>query len=176
MKRQPMTRGQWAELIVGAVLPTLFVIPLVVVYLLYGYGMLLWFELRDPAGMGMGDVMGLVFGILVGTISVGAVFSQWCLILFGSEQISQRPFLRLLSIGTGILGLAVALYIVLESVLGEAKEFLIHCRSHTLDRFFGRVLHSSDWVPLVLIGPIAVGLRYLPQLLKGKNKNGNSGA
>ncbi len=154
-------------MVFGCILPTLFVIPLVVIYLLYGYGMLLWVERRDPTGLGMGHVMGLVFGILVGIISVGAVLFLWCVILFGPDQISHRPLLRLLSVGTGILGMAVALYLVLGGVLGEAKDFFIHYRSHTLDRFFGRVWYSTDWVLLVLIGPIAaVGLRYLPRLLK----------
>ena len=79
-----------------------------------------------------------------------AVASLWVLILFGLEQVNQRPALRWWVLLTGMVGLGLA---------GLALPTLIEAW-----RFFGV---RNPWDLLCLLGPMVVGGCYLPGLMTG---------
>lgn len=142
MTLRPMTLGRWVEFL--ALLPaTLVVMPLVGIYLF-------WAPIRLLAS-GLSDLtaaVSMVGLLLAGVWSVGSMVAVWCLVLFGLEEIAHRLPLRLFAVTSPIVGLALALIMTPPMVR------------------LSRPLVLTDFMGLMLLGPVLVGLRYLPRLIR----------
>ncbi len=160
MKLQPMTRGRWVELFFGAVLPAVFVMPV----LLWGLGFLLA-TMLGPEGEYLfnGFFLKVVPGLLLAAIPVAALLCLGLVILFGPDQVCRFPSLRWTTVVTGFLGLIYFFQSFLRpvlirwSVLGGSVSFSP-----------AAIFYRDDWrLPLVgSLGPVILWLKYLPQLLR----------
>ena len=138
MKICPMTWGRWLEILVGALPPTVYVTPLLLAAATSRRVPLLW----------------ALYGL---TLPLLAIVSLWCVILFGPEQVNQRPAFRWFILVTGVAGLLEVFYFAAVILLKSKSLF---AGQYGYSPFFCFLL-------LALVGPLLVGLRYLPKLIKG---------
>ena len=150
MKRQPMTWGRWLELIFGAILPAI----------LAGFVSVFEFKLFLEGISIAGFSGAAVPSLLSSILPVGAVIVLWLLILWGPERINRRPILRWLTLGTDIAGLAFVFIFLIPTALNEWKAGAQEPAVSTLKVIL--------W--LGVIGPVFVGLRHLPRLLRGTQR------
>ena len=155
MKLRPMIWVRWVELMFGAFLPTIFIVPFFVTLL--GISLL---------GISVSGFSAQVIpALLLVIIPMGAVVLLWLLILCGPEQINQRPILRWLTLTMDILGFAYVLLFFVPTLFIEWKVVFLRPVSFS----FRTIVRGDDWRFLCMgvIGPVIVGLRYLPALLRG---------
>ena len=130
MKPRALTRFRGLQLVFGAFLPTLWLLP---------YLFLLFVNLVvTPPRILSGQPPNLQL-LMWSVGGLGGLASLWIVVLFGAEQVCRSRYLRWFTIVTGLLGLWTAFFLLIEtfpSVTG-----------------------------LVLIGPLLIGLGYLPALL-----------
>ena len=103
-----------------------------------------------------------------GLISLGGLFgilSLWLVVLLGPNQINAYSFLRWFVITAGISGLAVDLQMVFVIGILPWKNF---DPSSVPLRWV--LFGDGRFILSLLIAPILVGLKYLPQLLRGTYK------
>ena len=156
MKQRPMTWVWWIELILGALLPTMVFGP----YLLYGVAF----------SLGSHDLSGAWMAF----VSLGTLLSLWVLVLLGPGWIHRHPGWRWFTMVMLILGFVVVLYYTKSLLIPEWRAvFNLVSRTHVHLLMepvrFGAVLFAFDYRfnTVALLGAVAVGLRYLPQLLRG---------
>jgi len=142
MKLRSMTGVQWMEFVFGALIPTV----------VWG-----WIAVLALAAAVSG-FWGVSYGLsakIAGLISVsvllvpliGGLACMWFLTLCGVGQLNERPLLRWFSIIVGIAALLLAAQFVIGSVKNPR--------------------HDSWVINISLVGPMIVGLKYLPQLIRG---------
>ncbi len=146
-------RWKWGEFIFGPILATVVILPILLMLFFIS-------AISGPPDVTASDsLIRLAFwlGCFIGMV---AIISLWLVVLMGPVRIIRRPFLRWYVITTGILGLLAAVWIVGFYTV----QFVLH-RAEPKSNFL--------WVfvpMLFLAGPVAVGLRYLPRLLKGQKR------
>ncbi len=153
---RPLGLVRIIELLIGAVLPTVFVVPFLVTVVVLGI------VYSRYAGL----------GVLISLIGIGAVYSMWMVILFGPEQVKRDLGLRRFVLLTGIPGLLLCCYMLWYFVMNlKSSEWGFFTRPISLN---WRTIVRADEGRLVflgLAGPFLVGLRYLPALF-GKGGKG----
>lgn len=147
-----MARGRWVELIFGAVLPTIFVIPFVVA--------MLW------DGILTGEAV--AYGLCVPAVL--AMMALWGVLLVGPEAICRRPVLRWLTLMMLMLGIVVAACILAA-----------YLRDGSIRRFgpapwYLYVWGNPHFIALILIGPLIVGIRYVRMLFKLRSQGRSTDA
>lgn len=140
MSVQELNWKRWLELVMGAVLPTFFLVPPMVLLGWEGWRFMGLFSL--PVFLALGGV--------------GAVAALWLLILFGTEQVAQHPRLSASVVICGGIGLVMGgltiLYLLFTPKALAAPE------SMTL----GHIARADDrrWAFAALLGTSIVGFRY----------------
>ena len=150
MKCQPMTRVRWIELIFGAILPTIFLVPSMLYLLAFAV---------STFGMPTGNKA--YVGVGMSFIGVVAVLALWLLVLLGSDQVNRYPAFRGFILIAGILGLADALFVIAVVIPSWVGLF-----TNDIAITWKYMLEDERSISLILVGPVVVGLRYLPRLLK----------
>ena len=145
MKLRPMTWGRWMEFVFGALIPTVVWGWLAVIAL----GAVVVGFLGASYGW-VAKIAGLVSMGLIFVPLVGGLVALWLLTLYGVEQVNQRSALRWFSILIGIAALILGGWNLVYSIESPRKDF------------------TGVLVNISLIGPMIVGLKYLPQLIRGK--------
>lgn len=132
MTRRPMTWGRWLEIVCGAVLPTVLLVPWIALILIGGVidGAMFHFSWRDRG----------LWALYL--MDLGAVASLWLLILFGPEQVMGRRVLGGFVFLAGIVGLSHGLRAIYQCGFSFPPDRWIFFRA-------------------AFIGPVVVGLRYL---------------
>ncbi len=180
MKLQPMTRARWVELFFGAILPTIVILPVTVLFLCIDMGGGLLISITNPTVEGE-YFWGRLLLLLSGIFTVGSFISLWLLILYGVNEINRHPRLRLFVIVTAILGLLIAAFFFIWWGLPNWIDLFVkkdfNARHGFPEISFKNLLNLETWgyilffegrfLWLVLLCPIVVGLRYLLLLLKG---------
>lgn len=142
-----LTLLNWVELIIGAVLPTLCLAPLAVVWLVSSClgG---WEFFR--AGL-----IGTLFAV-VGLLAFAAL---WIVVLCRPERIKQSPATRWAIVASGVSGVLLGGFFLYSSI-----EYITR-----VGRRAGGDLPAAfrdQWGWLLLIGPMVIGLRYLRLLVR----------
>ena len=140
MSVQELTWRRWLELVAGAVLPTLFLVPPMVLLGWEGSRFMGLFSL--PVFLALGGV--------------GAVAALWLLILFGAEQVARHPRLSVSVVICGGIGLTMCgltlLYLLFtpQALAAPARITLEH------------IARADDrrWAFTALLGTSIVGFRY----------------
>ena len=175
MKIRPMKWQRIAELFFGVVMPVVFVVPLVFVYLVFGYGALLWAELTSPL-LGWHYTFKVFLGFSVGTVSIAAVAALAILILFGIDELKKRQKLIWFVRICAVFGFGIGLVFFVNSLNGWITFFsnmegviaLLSWDLLTELRTWKFIFYEdARSISLGLIGPLGVGARYLPGLLRG---------
>ena len=96
--------------------------------------------------------------IVPSLIGLGALGVLWVVLLKGPEWMNQWPRLRRFAVVMETLGILLAIFLL----YGTFEKSLRFQRSPFM------FLEDSIWLPL--IGSVIVGLRYLPALLRGENR------
>ena len=122
----------------------------------------------NPAGISW-ILEKFVWALLYSSFGLALIWSFVSLglvILFGPEQINVRPKLRRFVLVTGIVGLLFAVYIVIRCA-PFLRDFTNYGYPATPKGFILFVL--PRWkITLTFGGPLVVGFRYLPRLLRRK--------
>ena len=149
MKLRTMAIGRLIELVFGAVLPTLFIVPFMGTMLFLGIGR---FSM---------EAMPL---LLLSSSVLGAVAILWVLILFGAEQVNRVPSLRIASILFGVLGY-IAVALLFMSI--DPSELRL---GRPLEMSWWHIRRGDDGRLLVLgiAGPFVLGFGYLFRLIRGR--------
>ncbi|MBI3615326.1 MAG: hypothetical protein HY211_02295 [Candidatus Omnitrophica bacterium] len=160
MKLRPMTWGRWAELIFGALFPTVVLGPTAALGMFFLvsalYTVVMSILLGHQALQALTwaqNVFGLVWLSVPG---MGGIISLWLVVLFGPEQIHRHPILRRFVISTIVLAEIAALLFLFG-----------------IGTFFNSPLANlkTTWIAVfILISSMAVGFRYLPSLLRETSK------
>ena len=151
MKFRKLTLGMAVEILLGIVLPLLFVVPFFCA--IFGLFIELW-------KMGMFEVTKVLFWVF----PMAALGSLWVIILFGPEPVLRRPWLRGICLAFGFLGMAVFFFLFLPTVVIDWRVII-----HQPFKFDFQTLSRGELWNLMVIGcsgPVLVGMRYLPVLLK----------
>lgn len=140
MSIRELTWKRWLELVTGAVLPTVFLVPPMIALGWAGWHF-------------MGAVSLPVFMAIGG---IGAVASLWLLILVGTERVAQRPRLSAAVVMCGGLGLAMGGLTLLYLLF--APQALAAPEMPTLEQ----IARADDrrWAFVALLGSTWVGFRY----------------
>ena len=131
---------RWVELVAGAILPTFFLVPPMVLLGWEGWRFMGLFSL--PVFLAVGGVV--------------AVAALWLMILFGTEQVAQHSRLSMSLVICGAIGLIMGgltlLYLLLTPQALAAPESL------TLEH----IARADDrrWAFAALLGTSIVGFRY----------------
>jgi hypothetical protein len=141
MKVRRLTVGNWVELVFGALLPTLF----------WGPGLLLGLVV-SLSSMNSLRALGAASALVGGLLAFAAL---WIVLLFGPEAVALRPRLRVFVLTAGVIG-------CLET-LGLGRLVLFAGPSIPMPGFAG----ALPVVALLVLAPALVGLRYLGPLLRG---------
>ena len=150
MVLRKLTWINWIEVLVGATLPTIFLGR-------FAWG---WFVTNVyflmAAMFGTADlpVVNSAFGVLLSGIWVGAIALLWVLPLMGVEWINRHPVIRWVTVVCDVVGSVFGIVLLWGMVfwkLTNGRQFSWH--------------EHGIW--LTLIGPIALGFRYLPALIRG---------
>ncbi len=140
MSVQEFNWKRWLELVTGAILPTLFLVPPMVLLAWEGWRFMGLFSL--PVLLALGGI--------------GAVAALWLLILCGTEQVAQRPRLSASVVICGGIGLAMG-GLTLLYLLFTPQALAAHA-AVTLEQ----IARADDrrWAFVALLGSCAVGFRY----------------
>lgn len=138
----------WIEIFIGAILPAICLGRFVLDWFISSMYFVIASVQSDPEVF-----VGAMFGALIGVIGVGALVFLWVLLLMGAEWVNHRPTLRWMIIVFDICGVALSLFLLYGMVFWKL----------THGRIFSWREHGA-W--MVLIGPVVVGLRYLPSLVR----------
>ena len=179
MKQRPMTWGRWMELIFGVIIPGVFIVPSLVFYLIVDSFAIIFVGIGHQTDF-VRQLVNYAVLLFIGVISVGSVVILGSLIFMGpGKDISHGRVPRWFVTTIGFLGLVIACFFFIAGLPGWINLFT-SAERWTFLRYLGH-LNARAWyvflfedarfVSLGLVGPIVVGLRYLPQLLKGEPGN-----
>ena len=151
MKLRPMTWGRWVVLLGGVLPATISTFQTGLKTWVLATGFLLKALSSPSSSVFSLLVVQLGLGFMI-TLEIALLICLWLLILFGPEQIKRH--------------LALHKVVVVAVVLGLAEITLWLVRSNW------RVYSARDLIvsAKIFIIPMAVGLWYLPRLIKGAKK------
>ena len=146
-----MTWGRWVELVFGAIIPTIVWGGIAVIAL--GAAVAGFFGVSVSYGWVMKTVgLAALCSFLVPV--VGGLVAMWFLVLYGVEQVNHRPILRWFSMLLGIVAVLFGVCMLVESRTWFVKDLM-----------------KDSWTTVLgtisIVGPMIVGLRYLPRLIRG---------
>ena len=156
MSWQSLTWGKRLELSFGAIIPTVFMVP--VLLLGIAWAALSFFGMFAAGGAYAGGIF--FFSAIAVTFGIGAVISLWILVLRGPESIARRPRLRWFAIVNILIGLAFGIACLHHRfVLGYRRNPL------KINGPFWDVLIEALFEPAIF-GAFFVWLKYLPRLFR----------
>lgn len=174
MKLRPMTLVRWVELIWGAFIPSILLGFLSLIPISTLTDSFPWFfDGQNIRWSGPWFFRGQI------AVADGGIIALWLLILFGPDQINQRPLLRWFAILTGVPFLVMCIgeitlligaffgirvFDLLYPLVQLAPGLLL---AQLMGGSFTTGMMTVILVPVVWLGPVVVGLRYLPALLRG---------
>lgn len=156
MSWQSLTWGKRLELAFGAIIPTVFMVPILLLGIAWS-GLLL-FGMFAAGGTYAGGIF--FFSVVAVAFGIGAVLSLWVLVLRGPEWITRRPGLKWFAVVNILIGLAFGIACLHHRlVLGYRRNPL------KIEGPFWDVLIEALFEPAIL-GAFFVWLKSLPKLLR----------
>jgi len=145
MALRRLTWVNWIEIIFGAVLPTMF----------FGSLAIVWLVGAGSRGFLFSEVTVTLFS----AIGLAALAFLWLLLLMGPAYVNQHPVIRWLTLATGSAGIALGILMIYGGFTEATRQTGNVGSALTWQK-------SGGW--MLLLGPVIVGSRYLPSLIKGR--------
>jgi len=169
-----MSARRWTGILFGVVFPCIFVLPSLVPGMVVLPLMSVWMLGR---GLVRPEEL-LLWGVLLlpGLLCLVGLLGLFCLILFGVEPILKVPGLRLLVAISGGIGWLLGVFVCLGSFFSWLGLFFdpVWIDLFTWDRWMRfetwRLVFYEDSRSFLLglVGPLLLGVRYLPQIFRSE--------